>query len=83
LDFYSLLCATSICKTSTNDGSSAEKQGDDGHQDDYDEDEEIPTEMNFDCTLQLKNNALDGESYPLLYRDYIYIFCARCFLIGL
>lgn len=49
LDFYSLLCSTSICKQT--------------EQPVAEEDDDVtPKEMKYSCKIQLKNHALDG--YP-------------------
>ena len=51
LDFYSLLCGTSIRKT---------KSTFDNDEEEEDDDEENPVETEFDCKLQFEHQSLEG-----------------------
>ena len=57
LDFYSLLCGTSIRKT---------KLTFDNDEEEEDDDEEDPVETEFDCKLQFEHQSLEGMYFVVV-----------------
>ena len=57
LDFYSLLCGTSIRKT---------KSTFDNDEEEEDDDEEDPVETEFDCKLQFEHQSLEGMYFVVV-----------------